>query len=136
MIKKEEMRKCIISSVEKINQFFYDAIHSSLLVVESKGMKFTPLLQKQISASPSLRMAFKLSLLIVLLMLCYSMVSTMFIVKKVSIPRGCARACPPQTNPSRFICGKNQVTGRLGMFDSECFFGRYNHCIYVKQSKS
>lgn len=90
------------------------------------------LLAKQ-NASPSIRMILKLSTLAVLLLFCYTSVSTFFIVGRVTIPDNCARACPPQSDPSRFICGRNKVTGRLGMFDGECFFGRYNHCEHVRR---
>lgn len=85
------------------------------------------------NASPTYRMIFKLSSLAFLLLFCYTSVSTFFIVGRVSIPDGCARACPPQNDPLRFICGRNKVTGRLGMFDGECYFGRYNHCYKVRQ---
>lgn len=78
-------------------------------------------------------MAMKLATLVILLMFCYSSLSTHFNVKKVPIPSGCCNACPPQSDPSRFVCARHSVTGELGMFDSECFFGRYNHCSYVKQ---
>lgn len=56
-------------------------------------------------------------------------------VGKVSIPDGCARACPPQRDPSRYICARHTVTGQLGMFDGECVFGRYNHCVYTKHQR-
>lgn len=98
-------------------------------------MKYSPLHSRPLS-SPATRMTLKLSSLAVILIACYSLVSTYFVVDRVVIPDGCARACPPQSNPSRFICGRNRATGQLGMFDSECFFGRYNHCIYVNQRKS
>lgn len=91
--------------------------------------------QKQLSASPSSRMALKLSSLTILLVLCYSMVSTFFVIDKVSIPDGCARSCPPQRDPSRFICARSRNSRQLGMFDSECFFGRYNNCVFVNQSE-
>lgn len=97
-------------------------------------MKF-PSQRNRLLSSPSSKMAIKLSSLAILLLLCYSMVSTYFVVEKVSIPNGCAVSCPPQRDSSRFICAKHSVTGRPGMFDSECFFGRYNHCIYVDSRK-
>ncbi|CRK87674.1 CLUMA_CG001467, isoform A [Clunio marinus] len=83
--------------------------------------------------SSDTRLALKLSSLVILLTLCYSMVSTLLPVVKVTIPDGCATACPPQNNPERFICARSRHTGRLGMFDSECFFGRYNHCVRVNE---
>lgn len=95
-------------------------------------MKYTSL-QKEKKSEPELAM--KLAVLVILLVLCYSVVSMHFLVLKVSIPEGCAKACPPQKDPSRFICAKHSVTGRLGMFDSECYFGRYNHCVLIKQRK-
>jgi hypothetical protein len=109
------------------------AIHSSLeRRVRMNFLKAKKLLATQ-NASPSLRMIFKLSSLAVLLLFCYTSVSTLFIVGRVAIPDGCARACPPQSDPSRFICGRNKVTGKLGLFDGECYFGRYNHCYKVRQ---
>jgi hypothetical protein len=70
-----------------------------------------------------------------MLLMSYSMLSAYFPVDLVQIPPGCATACPPQRDPSRFICARNSKTGMLGMFDSECFFGRYNHCVHVKERK-
>lgn len=99
-------------------------------------MKFSEaqkLLQRQ--SSPSIGMIFKLSTLAFLLLFCYTSVSTYFLVGKVMIPDGCARACPPQRDPTRNICARNIATGRLGMFDGECHFGRYNHCIHTRQRK-
>lgn len=34
------------------------------------------------------------------------------------------------------MCAKNTVTGKLGTFDSECNFGRYNNCYRTTESKS
>ena len=90
-------------------------------------------LQDQSKTSSPQSMAVKLSILAVLLMLCYTSFSASTRVSKVAIPKGCANACPPQHNPERFICAKSRVSKKLGMFDSECFFGRYNHCIYVRE---
>ncbi|KAG5684871.1 hypothetical protein PVAND_014081 [Polypedilum vanderplanki] len=85
------------------------------------------------TSSPTPRMVFKLSSLALLLLFCYTSVSTYFYVGKVVLPEGCANACPPQRDPQRFICARNVVTGQLGMFDGECQFGRYNHCIHTRQ---
>lgn len=92
-------------------------------------------IQNRILSSLSTKMALKLSSLAILLLLCYSMVSTHLNVEKVLLPTHCARACPPQRDPSRFICARNVVSNQLGMFDSECFFGRYNHCVDVIERK-
>lgn len=100
-----------------------------------KFSKAQKLLEAQTSP-PTLKMIFKLSALAFLLLFCYTSVSTIFLVGKVQIPNGCARACPPQRDPSRNICARNTVTGRLGMFEGDCVFGRYNHCIHVRQRKS
>ena len=56
-------------------------------------------------------------------------------VPKVKIPIGCTGACPPQKDPTHFICGKELETGLLGMFGGECYLGRYNHCVHVEQRK-
>lgn len=98
------------------------------------SMKSTPPIIR-LCSSHSSKIVLKLSTLSILLLLCYSMVSTFFAVDRVPLPEGCARACPPQRDPSRFICARNTATGKLGMFDSECFFGRYNHCVHVDQRK-
>lgn len=52
---------------------------------------------------------------------------------KVKIPVGCTVACPPQKDPTHFICGKQLETGLYGMFSGECYLGRYNHCVHVEQ---
>lgn len=96
-------------------------------------MQYTLLEKPGKSSSP--RMAARLSALVILLTLCYSMVSSFFQVERVALPDGCARACPAQRDPSRFICARNRVTRSLGMFDSVCFFGRYNHCVDVRERK-
>lgn len=115
------------------------SITSHLSVRVRVRMSFTKSQQKllvaQQQSSPSIRMIFKLSTLAFLLLCCYTSVSTFFTVGKVQIPDGCARACPPQRDPSRYICARNIATGRLGMFDGECYFGRYNHCVNVRQRK-
>ena len=95
------------------------------------SMKLTPF-ERQLLPSPQSRMAIKLTTLVILLTLCYTMLSTSLHAQKVLMPEGCARACPPQRDPARFICARNTESGRLGMFDSECFFGRYNHCNQVR----
>lgn len=91
--------------------------------------------QKSIGSSKSLRMVCKLSALVILLISCYTLVSTHNTVPRVRIPDGCASACPPQRDQSRFICARSTITRQLGMFPSECVFGRYNHCIYVNERK-
>jgi hypothetical protein len=96
--------------------------------------KAEKLLQTQQSSS-SLKMVFKLSTLAILLLFCYTSVSLFFQVPKVTMPDGCARACPPQRDPARFICARNRETGQLGMFEGECYFGRYNHCVHVRHRK-
>lgn len=50
---------------------------------------------------------------------------------KVTIPEGCAAACP-HGGPS--ICGRNVETKQLGTFENECTFGRYNSCHKIKHS--
>jgi hypothetical protein len=99
-------------------------------------MKSSSTLQKFFESSPSSKMALKLSTLSVLLLVCYSMVSIFVAVERVEIPHGCATACPPQRDTSRFICGRNRATNQLGLFESECFFGRFNHCVHVRPHQS
>ena len=102
--------------------------------VKMNILKASKLLAKQNeNSSPSFSMIFKLSSLAFLLLFCYTSVSTYFVVGRVAIPDGCAAACPPQGDPSRYICARNKMTGRLGMFDGECYFGRYNHCVHVRE---
>lgn len=82
------------------------------------------------------KMFLKISAITILLIFCYTSLSTTHVVvPRVALPDGCARACPPQRNPSRFICARNSVTGQLGMFEGECTFGRYNHCVNTRQRK-
>ncbi|CAG9803470.1 unnamed protein product [Chironomus riparius] len=83
------------------------------------------------------KMFLKLSAITILLIFCYtSLSSTHAVVSRVAMPEGCARACPPQRNPSRFICARNSVTGVLGTFEGDCTFGRYNHCVNTRERYS
>ena len=104
--------------------------------IRHRRMKSSLSFLKTIELPQSTRMAVKLTALTVLLLLCYSNVSSYFYVDSVSIPENCANSCPPQRDPSRFICARNRGTGQLGMFDGECFFGRFNHCIHVRSAQS
>jgi hypothetical protein len=87
------------------------------------------------SISSSTSIALRLSSMFIMLFMSYTMLSAYFPVDFVNIPKGCADACPPQRDPSRFICARHSQTGALGMFRGECFFGRYNHCTQVKERK-
>ena len=104
--------------------------------IRHRRMKSSLSFHKTIELAQSTRMAVKLTALTVLLILCYSNVSSYFYVDSVSIPHGCANSCPPQRDPSRFICARNRSSGQLGMFDGECFFGRFNHCTHIRSAQS
>lgn len=109
-----------------------DEISSRRALRSIESMKL-PSFQKQIITSPSSSMAVKLSTLAILLTLCYTILSAAIFVQKVPMPNGCASACPPQRDPQRFICARSRISKKLGMFDGECFFGRYNHCSFVRE---
>lgn len=51
---------------------------------------------------------------------------------RVTIPDGCAGACP---EGGAAVCGRNKVTKKLGSFENECVFGRYNNCHKTTESK-
>ncbi|CRK87673.1 CLUMA_CG001466, isoform A [Clunio marinus] len=59
-----------------------------------------------------------------------AIVSMCFAVEKVAIPDECAQSCPPT---GQQLCAKNTVTQQLGVFDSDCIFGRYNSCTKIAQ---
>lgn len=139
-MREKHIKMCILKSMRElwVSHSWLSSIvipFSFELRVRMKLSKAQKLLVVQ-SSSQSIKMIIKLSTLVLLLMCCYTSVSTFFKVGKVAIPDGCARACPPQRDPSRNICARNIATGRLGMFDGECHFGRFNHCVHVRSRKS
>lgn len=73
------------------------------------------------------------SIVLLLCVLCAQVLYANAAVARVVIPRGCAEACPHLDNQK--MCGKNRVTHKLGTFDSECFFGRYNNCVHAHESE-
>lgn len=42
------------------------------------------------------------------------------------------KACP---HHGKTLCARNLKTGKLGTFESDCHFGRYNNCVRAHQSE-